>query len=290
MSHTSPSGLNMFSVGRVANQKGDKIKTEIQTSSDKQEAFIQLQQLQQQQMQQQSSQHQHSGSSRVLSSASSAHNTDADDSDSDAKKHQKDRRRERHTKAEQMRRDQIKNGYDELVTLVPTLNGMLMDGETSATADLITVKPSKAAILQRSIDYVLWLEKESKRQEEEVEMIRREVTGLKIMKEHYQQMLIEAKQAEDRVIQSQRTTVAVQEAKFTIFKDLMESLFASFDSLVGVTSFVELSSGVIRWLEEHCAPQSMHHRLSTILQRLFTSHENGRESEETLETVSGYGL
>ena len=52
----------------------------------------------------------HGGSSRGLSSNSSAHNTDADDSDSDAKKHQKDRRRERHTKAEQMRRDQIKKG------------------------------------------------------------------------------------------------------------------------------------------------------------------------------------
>ena len=104
----------------------------------------------------------------------------------------------------------------------------------------------------------------------------------------------------------------------------MESLFSSFDSLVGVTSFVELSSGkinatiqsglcvsilfitfkllthlkssgrsgrglcnhffrffnykyifsgVIRWLEEHCAPQSMHQRLSSILQHLFTRPE-----------------
>jgi len=212
----------------------------------------------------------HGSSSRGLSSASSAHNTDADDSDSDAKKHQKDRRRERHTKAEQMRRDQIKKGYDDLVALVPTLNGLMMDGETPATADLVSTKPSKAAILQRSIDYVQWLEKESKRQEEDVEVVRREVTGLKIMKDHYQQMINEAKQAEERHVQSQRNSVAVQEAKFTIFKEFMESLFASFDPMVGVTSFVELSSGVIRWLEEHCAPQLMHQRLSSILQQLFT--------------------
>jgi len=215
----------------------------------------------------------HGGSSRGLSSASSAHNTDADDSDSDAKKHQKDRRRERHTKAEQMRRDQIKKGYDDLVALVPTLNGLMMDGETPASADLVSAKPSKAAILQRSIDYVQWLEKEAKRQEEEVEIVRREVTGLKIMKDHYQQMLTEAKQAEERHVQNQRNSVAVQEAKFTIFKEFMESLFSSFDSLVGVTSFVELSSGVIRWLEEHCAPQLMHQRLSSILQHLFTRPE-----------------
>ena len=84
--------------------------------------------------------------------------------------------------------------YDDLVALVPTLNGLMLDGETPATADLVSTKPSKAAILQRSIDYVQWLEKEAKRQEEEVEMVRREVTGLKIMKDHYQQMLTEAKQ------------------------------------------------------------------------------------------------
>lgn len=223
----------------------------------------------------------HGGSSRGLSSASSAHNTDADDSDSDAKKHQKDRRRERHTKAEQMRRDQIKKGYDDLVALVPTLNGLMMDGETPATADLVTTKPSKAAVLQRSIDYVQWLEKEAKAQDDELEMVRREVTGLKIMKDHYQQMLAEAKQAEERHVQNQRNSLAVQEAKFTIFKELMESLFSSFDSLVGVTSFMELSSGVIRWLEEHCAPQSMHHRLSSILQRLFTRPDSTTSSESS---------
>ena len=86
------------------------------------------------------------------------------------------------------------SSYDDLVALVPTLNGMMMDGETPATADLVTTKPSKAAILQRSIDYVQWLEKEGKAQEEELEMVRREVTGLKIMKDHYQLMLAEAKQ------------------------------------------------------------------------------------------------
>ena len=80
---------------------------------------------------------------------------------------------------------------------MPTLNGLMLDGETPATADLVSTKPSKAAILQRSIDYVQWLEKEAKRQEEEVEMVRREVTGLKIMKDHYQQMLAEAKQVGD---------------------------------------------------------------------------------------------
>ena len=53
-------------------------------------------------------------------------------------------------------------------------------------------------------------------------------------------------QAEERHVQSQRNSVAVQEAKFTIFKEFMESLFASFDPMVGVTSFVELSSGILK--------------------------------------------
>jgi len=64
-----------------------------------------------------------------------------------------------------------------------------MHHRLSTILQRLFTRPDHSAILQRSIDYVQWLEKEAKRQEEEVEMVRREVTGLKIMKDHYQQML-----------------------------------------------------------------------------------------------------
>ena len=71
-------------------------------------------------------------------------------------------------------------------------------------------------------------------------------------------------------MQNQRNSVAVQEAKFTIFKELMESLFSSFDSLVGVTSFMELSSGMTALLFAHA-------RFSMVAEFKLSLCQSGRE-------------
>lgn len=55
-----------------------------------------------------------------------------------------ERRREAHTQAEQKRRDSIKKGYDALQSLVPKVH----------QGDVSGYKPSKATILQKSIDYI----------------------------------------------------------------------------------------------------------------------------------------
>ena len=55
----------------------------------------------------------------------------------------KDRRREAHTQAEQKRRDAIKKGYDTLQDLLPNSSDQAQ-----------SFKLSKAAILQKSIDYI----------------------------------------------------------------------------------------------------------------------------------------
>merc|ERR1712012_1121395 len=108
----------------------------------------------------------------------------SDDEDSDGRSHSamsyKERRREAHTQAEQKRRDAIKKGYDELSSLVPMLQQQ--DAVTSQ-------KLSKAAVLQRSIDYMQYLIKEKRKQEDDLESLRKEVLALNIMKANYEQIV-----------------------------------------------------------------------------------------------------
>ncbi|XP_036738907.2 max-like protein X isoform X5 [Manis pentadactyla] len=110
-------------------------------------------------------------------SASSVPNTDDEDSDyhqESYKESYKDRRRRAHTQAEQKRRDAIKRGYDDLQTIVPTCQ--------QQDFSIGSQKLSKAIVLQKTIDYIQFLHKEKKKQEEEVSTLRKDVMALKIMK------------------------------------------------------------------------------------------------------------
>ncbi|KAI5637439.1 helix-loop-helix DNA-binding domain-containing protein [Phthorimaea operculella] len=113
--------------------------------------------------------------------SSSNHNSeDEDDSgDNKAALSFKERRREAHTQAEQKRRDAIKKGYDSLQDLVPTCQ----------TADASGYKPSKAAVLQKSIDYIQYLLQQRRRQEEERNSLRKDVVALRIMQANYEQIV-----------------------------------------------------------------------------------------------------
>lgn len=117
-------------------------------------------------------------------SASSVPNTDDEDSDYHQeayKESYKDRRRRAHTQAEQKRRDAIKRGYDDLQTIVPTCQ--------QQDFSIGSQKLSKAIVLQKTIDYIQFLHKEKKKQEEEVSTLRKDVTALKIMKVNYEQIV-----------------------------------------------------------------------------------------------------
>ncbi|XP_061557036.1 max-like protein X [Phycodurus eques] len=178
-------------------------------------------------------------------SASSVPNTDDEDSDcrheTSYKNSYKDRRRQAHTQAEQKRRDAIKKGYDDLQSVVPTC----LQSEFAVGAQKI----SKATILQKTIEYIKFLHKEKKKQEEEVSRLRKEVTALKIMKTNYEQ-IVKAYQSHPQQGEDQVS----DQIKFNIFQSIMDSLFYSFSSSVSVNSFQELSASVINWIEEHCKP------------------------------------
>ncbi|XP_052273354.1 max-like protein X isoform X2 [Dreissena polymorpha] len=178
------------------------------------------------------------------SSASSAHNTDDEDSDnSKAALSYKDRRREAHTAAEQKRRDAIKRGYDELQSIVPTC---------SQTETLGPTKLSKATVLQRSIDYIQFLVGQKRKQEDELDSLRKEVMALKIMKANYEHIV---KTHQNQPVHGQNQVS--DSAKFQVFKQIMDSLFQTFNANISVANFAELSACVFSWLEEYCKPQTL---------------------------------
>ncbi|XP_044153687.1 max-like protein X isoform X1 [Bufo gargarizans] len=184
----------------------------------------------------------------------------SDDEDSDYRQESiknayKDRRRRAHTQAEQKRRDAIKKGYDDLQTIVPTCQ--------QQDCSIGSQKLSKAVVLQKTIDYIQFLHKEKKKQEEEVSTLRKEVMALKIMKSNYEQ-IVKAHQNNPQ----EGTDQVPDQVKFSVFQGIMDSLFQTFNASISVNSFQELSACVFSWIEEHCKPQTLRDIVRSVLHQL----------------------
>ncbi|XP_055983064.1 max-like protein X isoform X4 [Sorex fumeus] len=192
--------------------------------------------------------------------AYSDNSLDPDDEDSDYhqesyKESYNDRRRRAHTQAEQKRRDAIKRGYDDLQTIVPTCQ--------QQDFSIGSQKLSKAIVLQKTIDYIQFLHKEKKKQEEEVSTLRKDVMALKIMKVNYEQ-IVKAHQDNPHEGEDQVS----DQVKFNVFQGIMDSLFQSFNASISVASFQELSACVFSWIEEHCKPQTLREIVIGVLHQL----------------------
>lgn len=170
--------------------------------------------------------------------------TDDEDSDNKSTLNYKERRREAHTQAEQKRRDAIKKGYEDLQYLVPSCQQQ--DSVSS-------YKLSKATILQRSIDYIQVLQSQKKKQDEDLQSLRKEVFALQIMKSNYEQIVKLHQQNQP----GQQTNQISDEVKFQVFQLICDSLFQSFDSSVKVNTFNDISACIFSWIEENCKPSTL---------------------------------
>lgn len=189
--------------------------------------------------------------SNPSSAASSVQNTDDEDGDlSERKQNSKERRREAHTQAEKKRRESIRKGYSDLETLIPNTS----DG--SGTSQ----KMSKAVVLQKSLDFVDFLQKNNKKQSEEIAKLRKDKQALTIMKESYEKIVQQHQSSAGSSMGKLSSAL-----KFEIFTKIMEEMFVSFDNSVSTESFQELSTGVIRWIEEKCKADSFHSAISSAL-------------------------
>ncbi|GAB6032076.1 hypothetical protein CHUAL_010441 [Chamberlinius hualienensis] len=185
---------------------------------------------------------------------SSAHNSDDDENDDKSIISYKERRREAHTQAEQKRRDAIKRGYDQLQDMVPMCH---------TNDNLSGYKTSKATVLQRSIDYIQYLIQQKKKQEDDIAALRKEVVALQIMRSNYEQ-IVQAHQSHPNPANSQLT----DDMKFEVFKQIMDTLFTSFNNSISVANFAELSGCVFTWLEEYCKPQTLRELVMCILRQM----------------------
>uniref|UniRef100_G1RLP6 MAX dimerization protein MLX n=1 Tax=Nomascus leucogenys TaxID=61853 RepID=G1RLP6_NOMLE len=113
------------------------------------------------------------------------------------------------------------------------------------------------------IDYIQFLHKEKKKQEEEVSTLRKDVTALKIMKVNYEQ-IVKAHQDNPHEGEDQVS----DQVKFNVFQGIMDSLFQSFNASISVASFQELSACVFSWIEEHCKPQTLREIVIGVLHQL----------------------
>lgn len=208
------------------------------------------------------------GPSQIVSAPtpnSSAQNTDDEDDSGgeDARKNAmlsyKERRREAHTQAEQKRRDAIKKGYEALQELVPTCQ----QNEASG------YKLSKALILHKSIDYIGYLNQQKRKEEEELSALQKEVTALRIIQNSYELML--RNQQANPGPEEMRVP---DETKFHVFKSILDELYQSFQH-IPMDNFMQLTTGVLPWLEQYCRPQV----LRGILSRTFHQMAMQQEAE-----------
>ncbi|XP_075167692.1 helix-loop-helix-leucine zipper transcription factor bigmax [Haematobia irritans] len=205
---------------------------------------------------------------------SSPHNTDDDDDSGDNCRggstnattlSYKERRREAHTQAEQKRRDAIKKGYDSLQELVPTCQQ-----NDSASG----YKLSKALILQKSIDYIGYLNQQKKKQEDDCAALQKEVIALRIIQNSYEHML-QHQQANPGPEEARLT----DEAKFQVFQAVMDEMFETFQH-IPMDNFKQLTTGVIPWLEEHCKPHILRNILSRTLQEMSLQSQQSMSMDQ----------
>ncbi|KAM7540792.1 hypothetical protein Aperf_G00000039932 [Anoplocephala perfoliata] len=166
------------------------------------------------------------------------------------------RRRKLHTEAEQRRRDAIKRGFDGLLELIPPTKTGVANSH---------FRMSKATILNRSISMILKRSKIQNQKRMEIEMLRKKVQALKIIKSSYERMSSESSYTTEN-----EDTAITEQYKLQLFQLFMESLFQSFDAAVTEITFTGLSDQIVNWLENSCKPellhQTMEHLLDTTLQ------------------------
>ncbi|XP_044794874.1 max-like protein X isoform X5 [Bubalus bubalis] len=137
-----------------------------------------------------------------------------------------------------------------------------------------------------SIDYIQFLHKEKKKQEEEVSTLRKDVMALKIMKVNYEQ-IVKAHQDNPHEGEDQVS----DQVKFNVFQGIMDSLFQSFNASISVASFQELSACVFSWIEEHYPTGNCDWRPApTEEPALLTNSWNLQNSQqEALSLLLGHG-
>nr|XP_006818093.1 PREDICTED: MLX-interacting protein-like [Saccoglossus kowalevskii] len=178
-----------------------------------------------------------------------------------------DSKKANHQNAEQKRRVNIKAGFDTLQTIIPAL------------VQNPNQKISKAAMLQKAVDYTNKLKHERTQRQNEAALLRREIdslnaainetqaklpaTGVPVTKQRFDQM-------RDMFDDYVRTRTG-QNWKFWIFSIIIRPLFESYNGMVSTASIDELCRTVLAWSEQHCALTALRPSVLPSLTQLSTT-------------------
>ena len=128
-------------------------------------------------------------------------------------------------------------------------------------------KISKTVVLQRTLNYVEYLQQQKKKQTEELMRLRKEKIALAIMKANYEQIV------KQQMSNTHSDGKVSEELKFTAFQLMMEKLFESFNTTVSTENFQTLSHGVINWIEEECKPGNLKKCAHDVLVKMNSEHQ-----------------
>ncbi|KAK9709412.1 Helix-loop-helix DNA-binding domain [Popillia japonica] len=213
-------------------------------------------------------------SSQSLSSPTSPQGSTESPSRDPAQKEQ----RRSHIHAEQKRRYNIKNGFDMIHSLIPHLN------------QNPNAKLSKAAMLQKSAEYIMQLRTERDQLKDEMDSLRQQIENLNTSISNCQSLLpatgapvsrkreIKMQEMFDEYVSncqsllpatgapvSRKREIKMQEMfdeyvrtrtmenwKFWIFSLLFKPLLGSFNNFVSTANLTELYRTTCQWAEQHC--------------------------------------
>ncbi|XP_065055082.1 uncharacterized protein LOC135683680 isoform X2 [Rhopilema esculentum] len=161
----------------------------------------------------------------------------------------KEYRRKNHVTAEQKRRGLIKVAFDQLISLIPSLQND-KQGRTS-----------KALVLQKAVDYIDHLQREKELTKYKIEKARREVNRLNEEIKICQQKLPAGgaiseqennRDAKTSYLELVRGRI-VTDPKYWLFSVLLRPLFESYNKKTVTKTLQEFIQSVLKWFEEHCS-------------------------------------
>lgn len=181
----------------------------------------------------------------------------------------RDPRRAGHIHAEQVRRYNIKNGFDTLQALIPQLSNNP------------NAKVSKAAMLQKGAEYIKQLKAERNQIKEEMDNLRQQIDSLNNSISNCHSLLPATGAPVSRARAGRlREMFAAHVAsrtrdnwKYWLFSILAEPLVASFSSCVSAASARDLRRTTLLWAEQHCSLVEMRPAVLNSLRGLCTTTE-----------------
>jgi len=150
-----------------------------------------------------------------------------------------DRKKQVHLRCEQMRREAIKSGYAILQDLLPP--------ELSP----LGFKTTNASVLYRAADYLKKLQGQYDSQNEEISRLQSQLAALQIICQNYEQLTVQNDGAPASADQG------IGAAKFNMIRNVIDSLFASFESHVSCDDYKSLAKSMLMWFEQEVDMQAV---------------------------------